>query len=156
VALDKFTFLKEAPARVEVVTGDARISLEREAPHNFNLIVVDAFSGDSIPVHLLTREALGLYFRHLNPTGAIAFHVTNKHLELSPVVGMLAREYGAYASLIHNSKESSRGIYVSSWVIVTRNASLYKEIGWLSSPIPYNGRLRLWTDDYSNLFAIIR
>jgi hypothetical protein len=156
VALDKFTFLKESPAPVEVVTGDARISLERESPHNFDLIVVDAFSGDSIPIHLLTREAMGLYFRHLQPDGAIAVHVTNKHLELSPVVEMLAREHGAFASLIHNSKESSRGIYVSSWVVVTKNAWLQKEIAWLSSPIPHNGRLRLWTDDYSNLLTILR
>jgi hypothetical protein len=156
VALDKFTFLKESPARVEVVTGDARISLEREPSHAFDLLVVDAFSGDSIPGHLLTREAMGVYFRQLGPNGAIAVHVTNKHLELSPVVDMLAKEYGAFASLIHNSKENSRGIYVSSWVIVTKNASLHKEIGWLSSPIPRNGRLRLWTDDYSNLLAIIR
>lgn len=156
LAIDKFTFLKESPASVEVVTGDARISMEREAPQNFDFIVVDAFSGDSIPIHLLTREAMKLYFRHLRPDGAVAVHVTNKHLELSPVVEMLARENGAFASLIHNSKEASRGIYMSSWVIVTRNAALNKEIAWLSSPIPGNKKLRVWTDDFSNLLAILR
>jgi hypothetical protein len=156
VATTHFRYLKDSAAEITVVTGDARLSLEREPPQNFDLLVVDAFSGDSIPVHLLTREAFGVYFRHLAPKGAIAVHVTNKHLELAPVVELSARANGAAASLIHNSGEAKNGIYLASWVIVTKNQDLTREIAWLTSPIRRNGRLRLWTDDYSNLLTILR
>lgn len=156
LALSQFRYLKQSPAEVTVVTGDARLSLERERPQNFDLLVVDAFSGDSIPVHLLTKEAFALYFQHLKPEGAIAVHVTNKHLELAPVVELSATANGASSSLIHNSGEDRTAVYLSSWVIVTRDRTLTKQIAWLSSPIPRKGRLRLWTDDYSNLLAILR
>lgn len=156
LAIEDFRYLKESPADITVVSGDARLSLEREKPQNFDLLVVDAFSGDSIPVHLLTREAFEVYFRHLAPGGAIAVHVTNKHLELSPVVKLAAQSQGASSSLIHNSEDEDEGIYVSSWVIVTKNKNLTREIAWLTSPIPENERLRLWTDDYSNLLFILR
>jgi spermidine synthase len=156
VAASHFRYLKDSAAEITVVTGDARLSLEREPPQNFHLLVVDAFSGDSIPVHLLTREAFAVYFRHLAPGGAVAVHVTNKHLELSPVVELSARANGAASSLIHNSGEAKNGIYLASWVVVTSNQKLTREISWLSSPIRRNGRLRLWTDDYSNLLTILR
>ena len=156
IAMEDFRYLRESPADMTVVSGDARISLEREKPQVFHLLVVDAFSGDSIPVHLLTREAFDLYFRHLAPGGAIAVHVTNKHLELSPVVKLAADSLGASSSLIHNDEDEDEGIYVSSWVIVTKDKDLTREIKWLTSPVPSNQRLRLWTDDYSNLLFILR
>jgi hypothetical protein len=156
IAMNQFRYLKESAAEVSVITGDARLSLERESPQNFDLLVVDAFSGDSIPVHLLTREAFAVYFRHVKPEGAIAVHVTNKHLELAPVVQLSAGANGAASSLIHNSGETKNGVYISSWVIVTKNPNLTREISWLSSPLPKNSRLRMWTDDYSNLLTILR
>jgi hypothetical protein len=156
VATHQFRYLKNSPASISLVTGDARLSLEREAPQGFDLLVVDAFSGDSIPVHLLTREAFALYFRHVAPHGAIAVHTTNKHLELAPVVRMSAQANGADSSLIHNSGDSKNLVYLSSWVVVTKNRDLTREISWLSSPMPKNQRLRLWTDDYSNLLTILR
>jgi hypothetical protein len=156
LANSDFRYLKESRAETSVVQGDARLSLEREQPRNFDLLVVDAFSGDSIPVHLLTREAFELYFRHLQPDGAIAVHVTNKHLDLAPVVQKAAEALGAHASLIHNSSESDRKIYSSSWVIVTKTRTLDGLLGPLSSPIRHNPRLRLWTDDYSNLLYILK
>ena len=118
------------------------------------MLVVDAFSGDSIPVHLLTVEAMRLYFHHLTPTGAIAIHVTNKYLDLAPVVERVAKEVGAAALLIHNSSESLKKIESSSWVIVTKNLKLANELGFLASPI--RGAKPLWTDDYSNLFRILK
>ena len=156
LAMEDFRYLKESPADMTVVSGDARLSLEREQPQGFDLLVVDAFSGDSIPVHLLTHEAFELYLKHLAPGGAIAVHVTNKHLELAPVVKIAADAIGASSSLIHNSEDEDEGIYVSSWVIVTKNKTLAREIAWLTSPVPRNERLRLWTDDYSNLLFILR
>lgn len=156
LAIEDFRYLRDSPADVTVVAGDARLSLEREQPQSFDLLVLDAFAGDSIPVHLLTREAFAVYFRHLAPAGAVAVHVTNKHLELSPVVKMLAESSSASASLIHNSSDHDKGINMSSWVIVTRNAHLSREISWLTSPVPKIAGLRLWTDDYSNLLSILR
>ena len=81
-----FTYLKDSPAKIETVLGDARLSLEREAPQNFDVLAVDAFSGDSIPVHLITYEAFTEYLRHLKPDGVIAFHVSNRFLDLKPVL----------------------------------------------------------------------
>jgi hypothetical protein len=156
LAMNDFRYLSESPADITVVSGDARLSLEREPPQNFDLLVVDAFSGDSIPVHLLTREAIELYFQHLAPDGAIAVHITNKHLELAPVVKLLADSQQATNSVIHNTGQENQGIYISSWAIVTKDPELAREINWLSSPVPRNERLRLWTDDYSNLLFILR
>src|SRR5205814_881496 len=90
IARSQFRFLPDCKAKVDVVLGDARLSLEREAPENYDVLAVDAFSSDAIPVHLLTREAIALYFRHLQPGGVLAVHVSNKYLNLAPVVGMAA------------------------------------------------------------------
>lgn len=152
----EFRYLRESPAPVEVVPGDARLSMEREQPQNFNLFVVDAFSGDSIPVHLLTREAFETYFRHLAFGGAAAVHITNKHLDLAPVVKLSAEAVGARSLLIHNTKEDSRKIYSSSWMIVTKDADLIGRLEWLSSPVRIGPRHRIWTDNYSNLLTIIK
>jgi hypothetical protein len=150
----EFRYLRESPGEMKIVPGDARLSLERESPQLFDVLVVDAFSGDSIPVHLLTVEAMRLYFHHLAPTGAIAIHVTNKYLDLAPVVERVAKEVSAAALLIHNSSESLKKIESSSWVIVTKNSKLASELGFLASPI--RGAKLLWTDDYSNLFRILK
>lgn len=156
LANTEFRYLRESPAPVEVVPGDARLSMEREQPQSFNLLVVDAFSGDSIPVHLLTREAFDTYFRHMSSDGAIAVHVTNKHLDLPPVVKLSAESTGARALLIHNSKEDARKIYSSSWMIVTKDLDLIRRLEWLSSPVRIGPRHRIWTDNYSNLLTILK
>jgi len=105
---------------------------------------------------MLMREAFALYFRHLAPGGALAVHVTNKHLELAPVVKLLASDAHAHSRLIINSDEQERAIYFSDWVIVTRSDGLDKKLAYLSSPIRGSERLRMWTDDYSNLFTIVK
>jgi protein-L-isoaspartate O-methyltransferase len=150
----EFRYLRESRAKIDVVTADARLSLEREAPQNFDVLAVDAFAGDSIPVHLLTVEAFDLYFHHLKPTGALAIHVTNKHLDLAPVVQRIAKKMGANAFLVNNSSDGMNLIHYSSWVIVSRNPVLAKRFSVLASPI--RGNAPLWTDDYSNLLRILR
>jgi hypothetical protein len=154
IARVEFRYLRESAAKIEIVPSDARLSLEREPPESFDVLVVDAFSGDSIPVHLLTAEAFDLYFRHTKPTGALAIHVTNKHLDLAPVVSRVAVHAGARALLIHNSSDEMNKIHFSSWMIVTRNVELANQLQYLSSPIRKN--VPLWTDDYSNLLRIVR
>jgi hypothetical protein len=155
-ARTEFRYLREARGKVEILEGDARLTLEREPPQQYDLLVVDAFSGDSIPVHLLSVEAFDLYFRHLKPDGAVAVHVTNKHLELAPVVREAAEALNADAHRIVNTGESARKIYSSSWVIVTRSKELSKKLAGLSIAIDGYPDLRRWTDSYSNLLKIIK
>lgn len=154
-----FSYLSDCAGDETVVIGDARISLEREiaggASQQFDLLVVDAFSGDSIPIHLLTREAFQLYERHLAPGGVLAVHITNRYLELGDVVRNLAKEINREAVLV--SVESEEDLdYVSDWVLVTDNQTLKRrldEIGeidaWGAEPVPIH-----WTDDYSNLLQV--
>src|SRR3954452_16614227 len=103
----EFRFLRESAAKIEIVPADARLALERETSQSFDVLAVDAFSGDSIPVHLLTAEAFDLYFRHLQPYGALAIHVTNKYLDLAPVVQRIANRSLATALLIYNTPEDA-------------------------------------------------
>ena len=123
LARSEFTFLSESRAKIETVLGDARLSMEREAPQNYDLIAIDAFSSDSIPVHLITREAMAVYLKHLKPDGVIAFHVTNRFLRLAPVVKMIADEYGLQTALIVDDAEES-DLAKTDWVLVTRNGKL--------------------------------
>ena len=154
IANTEFRYLEESDAEVEVVAADARLSLEREADQSFDVLAVDAFAGDSIPVHLLTVEAFKLYFHHTKPSGALAIHVTNKHLDLAPVVQRIAGTLEARALLRHNSSEDRNEIYSSSWVLVTRNQEFAERLKHLASPIW--GSRPLWTDDYTNLLSVLR
>lgn len=154
IANNMFRYLRECRGKAEVVAGDARLSLEREPRENYNLLAVDAFSGDSIPIHLLTREVFALYLRHLAPGGALAIHTTNKHLRLEPVVKKLADVYGARSYLIVNGRDDTNKVYSSSWVIVTKDRSVGEKIEYLSTPI--KGNAAVWTDDYSNLLGVLR
>ena len=119
IAETDFTFLSDCPCRVEIAIGDARLSLEREAPENFDVLAVDAFSGDSIPVHLLTREAMQLYFRHLKPDGILAVHISNRYLDLRPVVDGISRATGRAARLVTNPEDDARDVLRAEWVLVT-------------------------------------
>ena len=139
--------------------GDARLSLEREQPEHFDVLAVDAFSGDSIPVHLLTREALRLYFRHLRPDGVLAVHVSNKYLDLQPVVRKLADDMHLGAMTVDTEDDDDyNGIFGSTWVLVTARPGFFEapEIKPAASEVTGNKSLRLWTDDYSNLFQILK
>src|SRR6201996_4435744 len=116
-----FTFLHDSGAHTDVVLGDARLSLAVEPPQHFNVIVIDAFSGDAIPVHLLTREALTLYRRHLEPDGVIAFHVSNQYINLEPVVAAIAADAGLHAVSVHSHGDDQNGLYYADWILVTAN-----------------------------------
>jgi hypothetical protein len=157
----EFTYLADSQARVELALGDARLTLEREAPQRFDVLAVDAFSSDAIPVHLITREALGAYLRHTGEGGIVAFHVSNRFLELVPVVARLAKEHGAHAVLIDDSPEDddAGGRSRTDWVLVSRDAGAlaHKEIVDAGAkPAEDRPEWRTWTDDYSNLIQILK
>ena len=126
-----FTYLKNAKGAQQVVLGDGRISLERELanhnPQQFDILAVDAFSGDGIPVHLLTREAFALYWAHLSPGGILALHISNRHFNFSPVIRALARELDKQALWIKDVSNREKGNNYSEWVLVTSNQAFLKD-----------------------------
>ncbi|MFH0726161.1 MAG: fused MFS/spermidine synthase [Pseudomonadota bacterium] len=157
LAQREFTFLTDGEGKNDIVLGDARLSLEREAVQSFDLLAVDAFSGDSIPVHLLTREAMEIYLRHLKTDGVLAFHVTNRFLKLAPVVRALATHFGMEAVRVYDEAEDSH-LYRSDWVLVSRNKALLarENIAAGTTPIDEIAGLDLWTDDFNNLFDVLK
>jgi spermidine synthase len=158
IAKSFFSYLRDTPAQTETVLGDARLSLESEPPQQFDVLAVDAFSGDAIPVHLLTKEAMAIYLRHLKPEGVLAVHTSNKYLYLSPVVQLLANDVGYSTRWITSSHDKLKLVATSNWVLVTRNARFLQYLDSLSyhRPISVPSQLRLWTDDDNNLFQILR
>ena len=157
IAKNVFTYLRESRAKIEIAHGDARLSMEAEPPENYDVIAVDAFSGDAIPVHLLTAEALKLYQRHLAPGGIIAFHISNTYLRLGPVVQEQADHAGLHAVLVSTEDDDDTGAFSSDWVLVTANEKFLAlpEIANASAKIEPQPGLRLWTDDYSSLLPIL-
>lgn len=157
IARTKFSYLADSRGTVETVLGDARLTMEREEPEGYDVIAIDAFSSDSIPVHLLTREAMKAYLKHLKPEGVIAFHVTNRFLRLAPVVKMIADEQNLQTALVVDEADES-DLAKTDWVLVTRNAKLLarKEIAAARTQIDTIPGLAVWTDDYNNLFRILK
>ena len=154
-----FTYLQDSKADATVVLGDARISLEQEQPQNFDVLVLDTFSSDSIPVHLVTKEAFALYLEHLKPDGIIAAHISNRHLDLRPVFWQLAQEFGLDIVQVDRPASSGRDSFPSEWILLTRNPALLEIPAIKSHAISfegYNTPIKLWTDDYSNLFQILK
>jgi hypothetical protein len=156
LAKSHFTFLGDSKASIGIVTGDARLSLERETGPPFDVFLADAFSGDAIPVHLLTKEAFTLYLKHLKPSGILAIHVSNQYLDLAPVVSQLASANGMIARLVHNPRDDAHLYAQNDWVVMTRDAELIPEIAASAKPIEPRPGLRLWTDDYNNLLQVFR
>ncbi|MGE5323165.1 MAG: fused MFS/spermidine synthase [Actinomycetota bacterium] len=156
IANNLFTYLRESDAKIEIVTGDARLSLAAEPQQHYDVLLVDAFSGDAIPVHLLTRQAMELYLRHLKPGGILAFHVTNRYLDLSPEVERLAEHAGLQAALISSDEDDDAGVYGADWVLVTANHEFLKEIAVSAIPIRTIPGLRPWADDFNSLLPLLR
>src|SRR3989454_742542 len=158
-----FSYVKDCPASIEIVRGDARISMTRELERgehqNFDVLVIDAFTGDAIPVHLLTKEAFAVYLQHLRqPNGVIAVHISNRFLDLQPVVFRAAKEYGLQAAWIA-SEGDDEITYDSDWILLSSDSEVLnsKEIREASeSDVPQYPHRRLWTDDYSNLFQALK
>lgn len=166
-----FTYLRDCPTKCRVILGDARLSLIKAPEHHYGLLVVDAFSSDAIPVHLLTREALQLYLRKLAPDGLLAFHVTNRYLNLEPIMRALAADAGLCcwirADLMHNGQRVDARTYreylvegrqPSTWMLLARRS---RNMGRLAGDrrwklLPGPGRGPVWTDDFSNLLGALR
>ncbi len=159
-----FTYLADAPIDIPVVIGDGRLSIAREPDAAFDLIIVDAFTSDAVPVHLLTREALELYVRKLAPGGRIAFNVSNRYLDLAAVIDATARELGLETleqlDISPHPPSTLRSIQHTSshWLMLARSSNdfvgLTTDAGW--RPVPTSSTARGWTDDYSNLFQALR
>jgi hypothetical protein len=158
IARNLFTYIRDSPAHITIVEGDARASLAHEAPQRFNVLVVDAFSGDAIPLHLLTTEALTLYQKHLAPGGILAFHVSNQYLDLAPEVAQLAASVHMEARLFDTPSVDSRGEFRSTWVLVTASPGFFSlpEVAATAMPIAPIPGLHAWTDDYSSLLPIFQ
>jgi len=146
VASHDFHFLEKSQAKIELIQGDGRLLLEREPAASFDYLVLDAFSGDSIPVHLLTREAFRTYFRILRPNGEIAIHITNRFLDLAPVVRAVAASLGRQVIEVRSEADPAQQVLAADWMLVSaRNTG--------ETP---SRRTRAWTDDYSNLFEVLK
>lgn len=175
-ALNKFTYLRQTPARFSTGLGDARLVMEREKDQGFDVLAIDAFSSDSIPVHLITREAIKLYARHVKPGGVIAFHISNRYLDLKPVVAQLAADIGYAAIQWTDDQAEDSYLYRSDWVLVTKSPSF---TAWLDAQaaaeaadskktdavkkdihqpvrLQPSASLDPWTDDRNNLFQILK
>jgi hypothetical protein len=152
-----FTYLRDSRAQVDVVQGDARLSLDREPAQHFETLILDAFSGDSIPVHLLTGEAFRGYFRHLNEDGVLAVNCSSQYLDLPPVVAEIAATFGRPAMVVDSPDHTDQNISHAIWVLVTRNGAFLDQVrtNHHGEPIP-TGRRKPWTDRYSNILAAIR
>jgi hypothetical protein len=169
-ARGQFSFLRDSKARCDVELGDARLVLERQPPQGFDILVLDAFSSDAVPVHLLTVEAFELYLRHLRPDGVIAAHISNRNLDLSPLFYGLADRNGMNALNVVTLKDRPEQLISrSNWMIITRESGFldaltesfrpWMERGviglYVGDPQRYRS-VALWTDDHSNLFQVLR
>jgi hypothetical protein len=156
-----FAFLRDCSPETKVVIGDARLSLRSASEHKYDLVVLDAFSSDTLPVHLVTREAIELYLAKLANHGLMAFNISNRYMDMRPVLGELAHDAGL-ASIVQDdvhvdTNELSRGKFASTWVLMARQRSDFAALA--SQPIWHDVQLpsgsRLWTDDYSSIINII-
>ena len=156
VAQTHFTFLKDTKARTDIVIGDARLQLEREEPQQFDVLIVDAFSGDSVPIHLLTRQAFDLYLRHLKPDGVLAVHITNRYLDLRPVIKAAADHLGRPARIVDHEGDRERGTFRSRWALIAQDDTFFCHEGFEDAKLLADKPgFRPWQDDYSSLFAIL-
>ena len=161
LARKEFFYLADCKAKLDVAMGDARLSLEQELkdghPQNFDVLAVDAFSSDSIPVHLLTKEAMDLYFRHLRPDGILAVHISNRYLNLQPVLEGEVQATQKIARVVDTEDDDTQDVFGATWVLITSPATGFKgDLLTNSAPLDSKRTVRLWTDDYSNLFKILK
>ena len=158
IAQNTFTYIRDSAAQVQIVEGDARTSLARESPQHFDVLVVDAFSGDAIPIHLLTTEAMSLYRRHLAQKGILAFHISNRHVDLAPAIALLADSAGMQARRVSTNSIRQPDEYTSTWMLVTADPDFFAqpELSAVVRLPESQPGLKVWTDDYSALLPLIR
>ena len=158
LALKEFSYLGDTQAALDVILGDARLSLEAEPPQNFDVLALDAFSSDAIPVHLLTAEAFEVYFRHLKPGGILAVHISNRYLDLKPVLKEAAAKFGKEARIVEDESNGEKGTYGTTWVLFADSAAAFEQppLEGAVEALTAERPIRLWTDDYSDLYAILK
>jgi spermidine synthase len=158
IARTMFSYLHDSGAQISVAEGDARTSLSQEQPQGFDVLVVDAFSGDAIPLHLLTKQAVDLYKRHLAPSGILAFHVSNQHVDLEPEIVQLAHAAGMDVRRVATYANESRGEFTATWMLLTASPDFFArpDVAGKVHRADDDGRARLWTDDYSSLLPLLR
>ena len=157
LARKHFTYLADSKAKPEVIIGDARLSLEREAGNQFNVLAVDAFSGDSIPMHLITQEAVRGFMGHVASNGILAYHVSNRFLNLPPVLAEIADREKLVGVVVEDPAQKDNTLHSSStWVLLARNADTLKRIGEAGTPLERTAGAPLWTDDFNNLLSVVK
>lgn len=158
LARSEFTFLGSSKAKIETLLGDARLTLEGEPAQGYDVLAIDAFSSDSIPTHLMTYQAMGVYLKNMKPDGVIAFHVTNRFLHLAPVVKRIADEHGLHTVLVADDPESGSDLANTDWVLVSRSKAVleHPRITESMEKIGEIPGLKLWTDSFNNLFKILK
>jgi hypothetical protein len=158
LATHLFSYLRESRAQVSLVEGDGRAMLAKEAPASFDVIAVDAFTGDAIPMHLLTTQAMMVYRRALRPDGVLAFHVSNQFVDLAPEVAQLARASGMQARQVRSEANPARGELQAEWVLVTTRAGFFDMPGLRgrATIVPGRAGVTAWTDDDSSLWRVVR
>ncbi len=157
IAQKNFTFLSRGQARQDIVVGDARLQLEAEPAQQFDVLAVDAFTGDSVPVHLLTLEAFAQYFRHLKPDGVLAVHISNRFLDMEPVMKKAADHFRAEARLVDSDDSVEESIFTATWVLLGRDGNVFKAPQLAdATPMDEADDFRPWTDDYSSIFSILK
>src|SRR5262249_41383404 len=135
IAHENFWYLNSNPADTSIALGDARLSLEREESEHFDVLAVDAFTSDAIPVHLLTREAFALYWRHLKPDGVLAVHVSNRYVDLAPIVAAAAADQSKAVRVITNAADGTQEIAASAWVLVTSRPGFFEQAALIRSEV---------------------
>ncbi len=159
MAEQDFTFLADSLADIEIVMGDARLSMQREDPQNYDVIVLDAFSSDAIPVHLLTVEAFEIYLRHLRPDGVLAFHISNQYVDLRPAMFRLAEHFGFEAEWVAGEGDDETGRASNQWILISKNKPFLDQYDVIASTKlmdPNTPRASLWTDDHVSLFKALK
>jgi SAM-dependent methyltransferase len=152
-----FTYLRDCKGTYDVKLGDGRKSLEKARPGQYGLITIDAFTSDSVPVHLLTREALSLYLQRLRPNGVLLFNISNRFVRFEPVLGGLSRDLHvpcAIKQLRVNDAQAARRWDSSTWAVMTRDPALLKRLHWRTCA--HDQGAKVWTDDYTNVFSALR
>jgi hypothetical protein len=156
VANQNFSFLSKSLPKKELVLGDARLQLEQESSQQFDVLVVDAFSGDSVPVHLLTQEAFTQYFKHLKKDGVLALHITNRFLDLKPVMKMAADQFGGDVRMVIYEPSESEDGFRSHWALMTKNKDFFKDARLINTKtIDAPKNFKPWKDDYSSLISVM-
>jgi hypothetical protein len=159
IARSEFTYLADTPAKIETALGDGRLVLESEPLQQFDVLVMDAFTGDAVPVHLITREAFALYFRHLKPDGVLVVNISNKYLDLEPVMQRAAEAYGKTGIVYHwDPPEDEFLCFGSSWVVLMSPAAAaaHPELTEDAEIMKPRAGFRMWTDDFSNMYGILK